>query len=66
MGKVINISVDYNIGDRVYLITDSDQQIRVVTGVLLRPGKIVMYELSCCEDVSYHFSFEIDNNKSII
>lgn len=66
MGKVVNFSADYNIGDYVYLVTDLEQQLRLVTGILLKPGKLVMYELACCEDISYHYGFEITTTKTIM
>lgn len=66
MAKIINVPVDYVQGDVVFLITDPEQLKRIITGILLKPGKLVMYELSCCEDISYHYSFEITNEKDIL
>lgn len=66
MGKVINIPVEFNIGEIVYLVTDPEQEKRLVTGILLKPGKLVMYELACCEEISYHYNFEMTNDKNIL
>lgn len=65
MDKITNIPVSYNIGEEVYLITDSEQETRIVTGILLKPNKLVMYELACCEDISYHYAFEITKEKQL-
>lgn len=63
---MISTPIDFAIGEVVYLITDSEQEKRMVTGILLKPGKLVMYELTCSEDVSYHYAFEITNDKNIL
>lgn len=55
---ILPIEVDYNIGEIVYLRTDSDQQPRLVSGISIRITSI-MYELSKGETCSSHYSFEI-------
>ena len=66
MAKVLNIPVEFDIKDRVYLITDPDQDKRIVTGILIKPNKTIMYELTYLEEISYHYGFEITNDKDIL
>jgi len=66
MGKVINVPIEFDIKDRVYLITDPDQDKRIVTGILIKPNKTIMYELTYREDISYHYAFEITNDKDLL
>ena len=53
----------YEIGDTVFLLTDGEQQSRLVTAFLVRKNDI-MYELSCGCFTSNHLDFEISNEKS--
>ena len=55
----------YNIGDSVYLKTDSDQLERIVTAILIRESS-VMFELSQANISSYHFSFEISRDRNVL
>lgn len=48
----------YEIGDEVYLKTDFDQLLRIVTGIIVRPSCVV-YELSQGSANSEHYDFEI-------
>lgn len=48
----------FNYGDIVYLITDPEQEERMVTGVLIQ-GSQVQYQLTRCTQVSYHLDIEI-------
>lgn len=56
----------YNIGEIVYLKTDSDQHARVVTAIKIFPNNEMMYELSCGERSSLHYEFEISKEKELI
>jgi hypothetical protein len=55
----------FNIGDTVYLKTDTDQNERIVTGLNIRLNSI-SYALSCGENESYHYEFEISKEKNIL
>ena len=53
----------YNVGDEVYLKTDTEQQKRIVTTIHVKP-KDLAYELSLGEMYSYHYDFEITKEKN--
>jgi hypothetical protein len=49
----------YNFGDEVYLKTDSEQLLRIVTAINCHPNGQIIYVLSCGSQVSDHYDFEI-------
>lgn len=53
------VEIEFEIGDQVYLKTDQDQQLRIVTALSVREGARVNYELSCGITTSWHSGFEI-------
>lgn len=55
----------FNIGDKVYLKTDTDQNCRIITGFSVRLGSIT-YGLSCGDSESWHYDFEIDVEKDVL
>lgn len=63
--KTIKICVDYQIGDSVYLKTDTDQKERLVNGILIREGSII-YSVSCGASESWQYSFEMSSEKDIL
>lgn len=48
----------FRIGQTVYLITDKEQEKRIITAIVERQSG-VLYELSCGLDISSHYDFEI-------
>lgn len=56
----------FNIEDIVYLKTDIDQHERMVTGIFIRPGEKITYELSLGEFSSDHYEIEISREKNIL
>jgi hypothetical protein len=56
----------FEIGQTVYLKTDPDQLERFVTGLFVRPGNRLMYELACAEDTSQHYDFEISAERDAV
>lgn len=48
----------YTLGDTIYLITDPDQQTRMITGIMIRPHGAV-YECSLGSVSSDHYEIEI-------
>lgn len=56
----------YGFGQEVYLKTDTDQKLRIITGMLLRPNGLVSYELSCGIDSRWHYDFEISTEKNVL
>ena len=49
----------YNLGDIVYLKTDTEQYARIVTGILIRNGNCILYYLSQSTMESTHYDYEI-------
>lgn len=52
-------------GDEVYLKTDRDQGLHIVTGLSLRPGGIT-YKLSKGTVETDHYDFEIATEKNVL
>lgn len=52
----------YNIGDFVYIVTDSDQLRRQVTGIIVT-GTTLIYELQQGTGSSKHYEFELSAEK---
>lgn len=55
----------YEMGDTVYLKTDPDQKVRMVSAILIRPG-FIEYKLDCGTDFSWHPDFVISIEKNIV
>lgn len=49
----------YDFGDEVYLKTDADQLLRIVTAIHAHPSGQIIYQLSCGTMSSEHYDFEI-------
>jgi hypothetical protein len=56
------IEVKFDFGDEVYLVTDSENT-RLIVGMELKPGGLVVYELALGAETSYHYAFEITREK---
>jgi hypothetical protein len=56
----------YGFSQEVYLKTDIDQKVRIVTGMLIRPNGCISYELSCGTDSRWHYDFEISTEKDVV
>ena len=52
----------YELGDRVYLITDPEQHERMVTAITLR-GTGAIYGLGLGAEESWHYDYEITDEK---
>lgn len=61
----MNREIKYNIGDVVFLVTDTEQKERLVTGIIIRPGS-VMYYLACGTNETGHYAEEIADTKDIL
>ena len=55
----------YQIGETAFLITDTEQKQRIVTGIQIRKGSIT-YALSCGVDETWHYDYEISSCKDIL
>lgn len=56
----------YGNGEQVYLITDPDQRVRIVTSVSFNVGGAVVYSLSQGTTDSDHFEAEISKEKDVL
>ena len=59
------INNKFNIGDEVYLKTDTDQKGRIVTGLYVRELSI-SYLLSHETTESSHYDFEITSDRDVL
>jgi hypothetical protein len=64
--KDLDHSIDFAIGQIVYLKTDNEQNGRMVTGITLRPNKGVFYHLALGTNETVHFAVEIDSEKDVL
>ena len=60
----MRIDNKFDIGQTVYLKTDSEQRERLVTAIIVR-GYGILYSLSFETDESTHYDFEISAEKDI-
>ncbi len=57
--------LEFTIADIVYLKTDPEQKERMITGICLRPNKAVSYSVACSDREQWHFSIELQSEKTI-
>jgi hypothetical protein len=60
----MTINNKFDIGDHVYILTDKEQDMGIITGILINPRDIV-YFVSRDSDVNRFYDFELskDENK---
>lgn len=49
----------FELGQIVYVVTDTEQLPRQVTEIQVKPGGTIVYELSCSVNTSVHYDFEL-------
>lgn len=59
------IDTKYAIGQTVYLKTDPDQAEKIITGINIRQTGL-SYELSFGHTSSWHYDFEITEEKDVV
>jgi hypothetical protein len=66
--KIFNeeYTIDFEMGQIVYLKTDGEQIGRMILGINLRPNGQVLYSLAHAERESQHYAIEISAEKDII
>lgn len=62
----MKVNTKFNIGDVCYIKTDPDQYPCMITGILIKPEMLVMYEISSCDDLSYRYEFELTLDKNVL
>lgn len=55
----------FNLNDLVYLVTDSDQKERIVTGILLIHNSI-RYRICCGDNETWHYEPEMSAEKDVL
>lgn len=63
--KINKFKSRFGLGDMVYLITDGDKKVRVITGVKFTSMGILYY-LSCGVEYSTHYECEITYDKPFL
>jgi hypothetical protein len=56
----------FEIGGFVYLKTDPEQLIRVVTGITIRPGGLLEYKVSNADNETTHYEIELSLEPNIL
>lgn len=59
------IEAAYDFGDLVYLKTDREQCLRMITRINVAPSGIT-YEATCGTQTSWHYEFELSTEKDIL
>lgn len=62
---MITIDNKFEIGDIVYLKTDTDQKQRLVYAFEVT-NRDTMYKVACGTDISTHYEFEISVEKNVL
>ena len=63
--KKLTLTINYEVGDTVFVKTDIDQQQRIVTGISIRNNDI-LYQVSCGIEISEHYDFELSSNINVL
>jgi hypothetical protein len=66
MLKIMNILNRFNIGDTVYLITDTEQKKWIVISITIDRGGYLSYEVASGEIQYYASEIELSKSKSLI
>jgi hypothetical protein len=61
----MKINNKYHLGQKVFLVTDSDQLERMVTVIGVRPQQLT-YTLACGSESTEHFEEEIADERRVI
>jgi SNF family Na+-dependent transporter len=61
----MHINNEYDLGDIVYLRTDPEQNIFIVTGILITAGGL-LYKLAIGTSESVHYGLELSKEKDIL
>lgn len=61
----MEIKTKYGLGQLVYLITDSEQLDRMITGIKVNPNGLV-YTLAQGVNETYHFEIELSSRRNIV
>jgi hypothetical protein len=57
----MTIKNKYEIGEEVILKTDQEGLKRIITGINIKPGNSLIYEVQLSEFTSFHYEFELES-----
>lgn len=57
---------EFDIGETVYLKTDTSQTARLITAIKVFPNNVISYDVVCGNMASSHFDFEMSKEKNIL
>jgi len=60
------IKNEYDLGQTVYLKTDTEQLPRIVYGIEIRIGGSLTYNVSCGTEISEHYGIELAKEKDAL
>ncbi|MGQ0740199.1 MAG: hypothetical protein ACT4OJ_14200 [Bacteroidota bacterium] len=60
----MEIKTKYDIKQHVYLVHDTEQLQRMVTGIQVITPKLICYQLSCGSEQSDHYEYEISTERN--
>ena len=63
---IMTIHPDFTLGQTVYLKTDPDQYMRIITGLQITAEGGILYKLAINMSEQWHYSVEISDTKDII
>lgn len=62
----MKIETEHDIGESVYLKTDTDQRERIITQIRINPNQLLQYNLIYDSYESIHYEFEFTKEKDIL
>lgn len=62
---MINIDNKFDIGQTVYLKTDTDQSQRIISAIKITVGHLI-YEVCCGTNSSWHYDFEMSEQVDVL
>ena len=66
MAKKIRIELDFDIGDPVFLKTDTDLNLRIVIEIRLLPGNVALYRVALSDnEPTDHYAVELTDTKPV-
>lgn len=63
---IVTIEIEFEIGQVVYLKTDTDQTPRMVTQIAISGSGGLLYRLTCGTNESFHYEIEISAEKNLV
>jgi len=61
----MTINNKFKLGETVYLKTDPDQYLRIITAILITADGGILYKLAINMNEQFHYEIEIQREKSI-